>query len=150
MKKETLNFKQDEDILYKTKILSKKMRACFDKKLLEFDLTAQQGRALCYICQNKAQSKETHQNDIEKCFELSKSTVSGLIDRLEKKDLIKRIPAGACTKIVPTAKGHDVIELINKGRNETMTKLLNGFNEDEQSEIFNIITKLLENLKEEE
>lgn len=149
MEKEKLhNIKKDEDILFLVRCLSKKLRNSFDNRLAEKDLTAQQGRCLCFISKNNYLGIAVHQHDIEKEFELSKSTVSGLVDRLEKKGLITRTPSGSRTKIILTEKGEAVIDYIHEGRVETTNKLLNGFNDDEKSEILQIVKKLISNIKE--
>lgn len=150
MEKDLNLHSKDEDILFLIKILSKKLRAHFDKGLEQYGLTGQQGRCLFLIYLYNQKNVELHQNDIEKCLELSKSTVSGLIDRLESKELIRRIYEKQYTKLEPTEKGISIVDNIGKGREDTIKHLFKGFNEEEQSQVIQIVKKLIINLKEED
>ena len=130
------NINPENDILYLVKTLNKALAQDFDKRLAEYDLTGQQGRLLFYINRTvNIEGNKLHQNDIEKLLGLSKSTVSGLIDRLETKELIKRVPAHPYVEIVPTKKCSNIVNHIHSNRDRAIEKLLKGFTVEEKESI---------------
>lgn len=141
---------KNDDILFLIRKLSKEIRGSFNKRLEECGLTAQQGRILLFINCNYENKKEVHQNDLEKEFGLSKSTVSGLLDRLESKGLIVRISEKRYSKLEPTDKGRAIVNNVHEGRNETINKLLKNFDDNQKDELILLIKKLLNNIKEED
>lgn len=137
------------DLIYLIKSIDKELAKDFDKRLEEHELTNQQGRLLFYI--NRIVNIENgviHQNDIEKMFKLSKSTVSGLVDRLEAKELIKRTSAHPYVEIVPTHKGESIVDSIFETRLVVIDKLLTNFSDDERNDVQKLLLKMYENIKE--
>lgn len=142
---------QEEDILYLVKSLSKLLARDFDKRLEEYDLTGQQGRLLFFIYkQTKIEGTTVHQNDIEKNYLLSKSTVSGLVDRLVKKGLIERVNEKPYVSLIPTDKGSDIVVHIHLNKIQTIKKLTQGLSDEEIQRMISNIKLLITNLKEEE
>lgn len=138
----------NEELLIAIKQITKKFRENVDKHLEKFGLTGQQGRILFFIKRNIEQGTNIRQVDIEKRFYLSKSTVSGLIQRMIKNELIikRKIKTKIC--LIPTLKGDNVIEEIKKARLKSMEKLLTGFNEKEKETMFNQIKQIQRNIEE--
>ena len=144
------NQKQNEDIIYLIKCLDKELAKDFDKRLAEFGLTGQQGRVLFFIkCQTK-NGIVIHQNDIEKNFNLSKSTVSGLVDRLVKKGLIERVIESPYVCLVPTEKGKNIVETIHSHKDQTIKKLTRNLSPEDVERMTQNIKLLISNIKEEE
>lgn len=140
-----------EDVIYLIKCLNKELAKDFDKRLAEFGLTGQQGRLLFFIyCQTHNEGAVVHQNDIEKAFLLSKSTVSGLVDRLVKKELIERVIESPYVSLVATQKGVDIVESIKKNKNQTIKKLTQNLSEEEVQRMIQNIKLLIKNIKEDE
>lgn len=75
-------------------ILVKKSSLIFDKLsnqlLMPYDLTGSQFKILMVLYQSHAGS--VRQADIEAKFSMTNPTVTGLVQKLETKDLVKRIP----------------------------------------------------------
>lgn len=140
-----------EDIIYLIKCLDKELAKDFDRRLAEFGLTGQQGRLLFFIyCQTHHEGNIVHQNDVEKTFLLSKSTVSGLVDRLVKKELIERVIESPYVSLVVTQKGTDIVESIRKNKNQTIKKLTQNLSDEEVQRMIQNIKLLINNIKEEE
>ena len=142
------NLTNESDILLEIKKLNKILKTDFDKRMETYALTSQQARVLQFIAKECSLQKEVHQNDVEKRFDLSKSTVSGIIERLEKKNVIKKSISGFYCVLSPTNKGLDIVENIHKNRDNVISKLLKGFSNDKKIEIKDIISQLINNMEE--
>ena len=101
------------DIIYYIKVLNKLMTADFTKRLNEHGLTCQQGRVLFYINHRVKDGFEVHQNDLEERFNLSKSTVSGLVKRMEKNELIIKINNHKYCSLLPSEKGKAIVNQVH-------------------------------------
>lgn len=144
-------FQPDEDLLFLVKTLNKELALDFDKRLSEFGLTGSQGRLLFFLHRKVTVNQEViHQNDLEKTFGLSKSTVSGLVDRLAKKELIERINDKPYISLVPTANAVKIVDSVKSQRNKTIEKLTQGLSEDDVERMKNNIKLLIKNIKEED
>lgn len=109
-------------------------------------MTGQQARLLFYINRmTNVENIEVHQNDIEREFHLAKSTVNGLISRLEKKEFIIKTIQNKYSILNITKKGISVIEELKEGRKDTVDKLFSGFTEEERQLAINKLNQLLEN-----
>lgn len=145
------SWKQEEDILLLIKFLSKTLDADFDRRLSDYGLTATQGRALFFITRKTDVKKETvHQNDIEKKFGLSKSTVSGLIDRLVKKGLVERKTESRYVELIPTNEGISIVNHFHDNRQLLIKKLTKGLSDKEVEVMKENIKLLTKNVKEED
>lgn len=142
------NSQQEKDILVLIKELGKELKSDCDRRLEEFGLTSVQGRVLLHIAKWTDRGQEVHQNDLEKHWNLSKSTVSGIVARLEKKGLICRENARPNVILKVTEKGMCIIEHIVIKRNDTMNKLLKGLSPKEQKTMIQNIKRLIDNMKE--
>ena len=137
--------KFEEDILLLIKTLNKTLEADLDKRLSEYGLTAVQGRTLFFITrQTVMKNNVIHQNDVEKKFSLSKSTVSGLIDRLVKKGLVERKNESRFVELIPTQEGLEIVKHFHDNRQKLIQKLTRGLTK-EQVDLRKANIKLLTN-----
>jgi len=140
----------EDEIIHLCKILNNDLRCRFDKKLQNYGLTSQQGRILFFINIREDMETVTHQNDIEKHFELSKSTVSGLVSRLESKGFICKKPSLPYFELTTTQQGKDLIEAFKKGRKLMSQKLFKNMAMEDRKKLREYLEILVENIKEEE
>ena len=131
---------------HKIKTLNQNIRKEFDKQFEHLGITGQQGIFLIYVSHND----KVHQNDIEQTFGLSKSTVSGIIKRMVKKEIISKQSDYPYVSICATEKGKKLVEKMDEVRNKINEKLLTGFSNEEKNLINNFISRMIENMKEEE
>lgn len=75
---------------HRVRILSQAIRLAIDHKLLDLDLTGQQSFILRYLSERK--HDVVYPKDIEKRFNLTHPTVSGLLQRLESKGFLTCVP----------------------------------------------------------
>lgn len=96
--------------------------------------------------------EETFQKDLEKCLNVSKAAISGVIKAMEKKGIVERIPVlndARKNKIILSEKSlqfyHDKI----KDMKLLSEELVSGISDDELREFKRILNKMKENLKKE-
>ena len=75
---------------HRIRILSQAIRQEIDRKLLDLDLTGQQSFILRFLAER--QDTVVYPKDIERRFNLTHPTVSGLLQRLEAKDFLTCTP----------------------------------------------------------
>ena len=133
------------DIIYLIRHLSKLLQSDFEERLAQVGLTASQARTLFFIDNCRLEGKEVHQKDIEDHFSLAKSTVNGLVSRLEKNGFIVKNNTKNYSIITLSDKGSQAIGKIAQGRIDTVDKLLSGYSEEEQQKygVVGIEIKLL-------
>lgn len=145
-----LNNKIEPDIIVLTRQLSKLITRDFDQRLDSFGLTSHQGHLLFFLNRRvNIDGVEVHQKDIEEEFHLSKSTVSELISRMEKKELIAKIGSRPLYKLEPTKKGVEIIDEIRKGKDKTIERILKGIDKEDRKRIMEDLKIMIHNMKEE-
>lgn len=111
-------------------------------------LTSTQSEAIRYILKNYRE-KSLSAADLMKYLQLSQSTVAGIIQRLEQKELIERTVSETDARksiIRPTLKGLELEEALKQSAVETEALLLDGMTKEEQ-ELFNhLLQKALDNM----
>jgi len=138
---------KEDQILHLLRILNTELRSEFDKKLQSFGLTGQQGRIMFYMNYREEKDEIVHQNDIEKTFSLSKSTVSGLVSRLENKGFITKKAVPPYVDLKLTSKGKNLVETFKNGRSEVRKKLFKDISKEDRASLLNIVEKLVSNIK---
>ena len=143
-----MNQSRKNDIIFLIKYLGKLLDKDLDARLSEYDLTGQQGRILFYIAKRTNLDKEeVHQNDIENEYHLSKSTVSGIVKRMEKKGVISIEKQHPYAVLKPTEKGECIIHRLKEHKNEAVEKLNKDLNEKERDSLLKELNKLIKNME---
>ena len=125
------------------------MRKSFDAVVARYELTDIQGHVLMFILNHE--NGLVHQNDLEKKFGVKKSTISGILSRLEKNGYIIRKTDNADSRfnnLVLTEKAHSVEKALEDNKKIVTKKLLSGFSEEEFNRLVNSLNKIYENVKE--
>ena len=139
-----LNESKKDNIIYLTIYLRKLIDKDFDNRLSEYGLTGQQGRILFFIFHSE---KEIHQNDIENEFHLSKSTVSGLVKRMEKKGVININKQARFAVLTVSDQGKDIIEHLKASRQDAINTLTKGLDNKQKEEICSYLVKMIKNME---
>lgn len=143
------NSKENANIIFLTRELNKLITMDFDKRLNSFGLTSHQGHILFFLNRKtNIEGCEVHQKDIEEEFHLSKSTVSELLKRMEKKGLIIKIGTRPLYKLKPSEEGLKIIDEVRKGKEKTIKRILNGIDEKERIRIIENMKIMIENMRE--
>lgn len=140
-----------DDCRGKIKHLNKLMEKNFNKALEEYNLTAQQARILFFLADYIEGRKEIeiNQRDLEREFDLTNPTVSGILLRLEEKGYIQRITSqkdGRFKKIVVTSKTWMFLEELDVKRKNSYKYLVQGISEEEETEFKRIADIMIHNL----
>lgn len=122
-----------------------------NRNLSKFNLTATQQNVLWHIYES-SNKRDIFQRDLEKHLNLTNPTVTGIVKRLEEKNLIKREPSAEdarCKHLIITDRGLAVIkDSMNFGINYIEKKLTKDMTEDEIINLKLMLKKVLKNMKE--
>lgn len=114
----------------------------------QYDITGPQGLILMYIYQT---DEDVYQRDIEKFFNIRRSTATGLITSLEEKEYIIKesvMSDARLKKLVLTKKAKNAVSLVDTQVVQLEEKMLQGINEEEIQTFRKIIAKMTKNLLE--
>ena len=121
----------------------------FNKKMARVDLTRSQMEVLMYLI--KSRDKDISGRDIEKFFDLTNPTVSGILDRLENKGFIIRKTCSEDARIKHikvTDKAIEIKEQSKRMRREIQKKLFEGMSKEDIATISYLLDKILNNMQE--
>lgn len=145
------NFDPKEHVGLLIKFINGRVVTKINKNLVEFNLTGVQHEILCFIDRNEHEG-DVFQRDIEKCLKLTNPTVTGIVKRLEEKEMIVRCPSSndaryKCLHV--TEKGKEVIcKSFNFGSNNIEKKLVKGMSHEEVKMLKHLLYKALRNMEE--
>ena len=121
-----------------------------NRQLTSFNLTGSQHEILVFI-DRYGECKDVFQKDIEKHFKLTNPTVTGIVKRLEEKEMLIRSASDEdarykCLHI--TNKGKETLKCSYEcGIKKIEAKLVNNMTEEEESEFKRLLYKALKNLE---
>lgn len=130
--------------------ITNKFKRQVEKKLMLFDLSDIQGRMLVFIYE-ESKNKDVFQRDIELEFELRASTVTAILNNLEKKGYLSRVSSNndqRLKKIVLTSKALDSIKAIREILDEIEEETFKNLSQTEIKALNVIISKIDKNTME--
>lgn len=129
-------------------VLSHKLKKRMNAALSEFGITAVQSRIMRYIMDKEAQGP-VFQRDVEKTFEMSRSTATAILQLLEKNGVIRResVPEDARLKsLVPTEKAQQIDERVRACMAENQRLMIEGLSEGQLLLFLEVVKHMSENL----
>ncbi len=123
-----------------------------NRHMSAFNLTSIQGDVLMYIL-NCYKTREINQLDIQSVFKLTNPTVSGIIDRLEEKEFIKRVRSekdARYRRLVPLPKGEALAEDLWRSAREAEEHFVKNMTPQEAAEFQRLLLIALKTAEEEE
>ena len=114
--------------------------------LAEMDLTASQGRIMVFIAHRRLPPCA---RDIEEAFQLSHPTVSGLLNRLEKKGFIefRADPTDRrCKRLFLLDKGNECLAAMERTIAENEHRMVRGFTEEERRQFADFLERAIINV----
>ena len=134
-----------EELIFLIRIIDKEFKKDFERRLSDYGLTAQQGRLLFYINWNIMNGNQVRQVDIEKHFKLTKSTVHGLINRMEKANLVIKNKDKNNQFIEISEDCKKILKDVFDRRTECLDKMMNGVSDEEIETLHTLLMKIYEN-----
>ena len=134
-----------EELIPLFRVIDKEFKKDFERRLSKYDLTAQQGRLLFYINWNVCNGNKVRQVDIEKNFQLTKSTVHGLINRMEKANLVIKNKEKNNQYIEISEDCKKILEDVFSQRMECLNKMTAGLSEEEIDTLHSLLMKIYDN-----
>ena len=113
----------------------------------EYGVTIPQ--VLCLNFLNNSPSYQTTQSEIKKFLNLNSSTVSGIIDRLEKRGYLARLPKSGDKRIANialTSSGEELLSTIPPLLHEQLSTKLQSLDEPEIRKVENSLETLVRQL----
>ncbi|WKY47676.1 MarR family winged helix-turn-helix transcriptional regulator [Eubacteriaceae bacterium ES3] len=142
--------KNTQRIGFEIKTTSNRIRQYINEVMeKEPDITGLQGWIIGYIFRHQ-NSQEVFQRDIEKEFNVRRSTVSGILNTMEKKGLIIREAVdfdARLKKITLTDKAVTCHQLILEKLQIIEEQLKKGLSEEELTQFFLTLEKINKNIK---
>lgn len=120
--------------------------------LKKIGLTKTQADILRFLTVARARDESVKQRDLEEFYHISNPTVSGILDRLEQKDLIVRIKSEDDKRvrfIEPTAKGIEIEESMRQLFRETESEMMENISPELQKEGMLFLKAVLQNVMKE-
>lgn len=136
---------------FRLKSVNNMIRRSLDTQFAEngiVEICGMQGPMIGYIY-DKSQVQEVFQRDLEKEFNIRRSTATVMLQNLEEKKLIVRVPVAhdaRLKKIVLTEKAIEQHRLIRERIDAFNDKIEAGISMEEKQEFFRILGKIESNL----
>lgn len=132
-------------------VLSHKLKKRMNAMLAEWGITGVQGRVLYFIMDNFPKGP-VYQKDVERAFEMSRSTTTGILQLLEKNGIICRegVPQDARIKrLVPTEKAYQISTRVQERIRENEALMAKGLSAGQVQLFLEIARQMSANLDEE-
>lgn len=138
-------------ISIKIRILDNMIKRSIDRRMkehgLEF-LTSGNGRIIGYLFTR--QGEDVFQRDFERCFGITRSTASKVVNLMEEKGFIKRerVPSDArLRRLVLTKRAEDMAEWLHHDHQQMEDILTDGFSSEELRQLEQYLNRIQENLE---
>lgn len=129
-------------------IISRKIDAAVINAI-DDNLTVSQAYVIDFIS-NEGEDREIFQKDLEKEFDLKRSSISLMLNNMEKSDLIKRVPVAEdarLKKIILTEKSMKLYENISTAIDSVENKLSENITLEEIKAFQRVLDKIRKNLE---
>lgn len=133
------------------KKISNRFQNNLNKAFEKYDLTSSQGDILFILYKANKNGEIVEQKDIEKKLGLKNPTVTGLLDRLEKKGFVKRTISKEDKRkriINSTKKANELHENIKKDTLEFRKNAFKNIDIDSIEKAIEVLNKVENNLRE--
>ena len=136
------------DIGLKIHIVSRQIKRKMDMVVNKYHLTSVQSAILGYIYR-KSRKDKVYAKDIEKEFDMRRATAAGILQLMEKQELIEREKVGNDARlksIVLTKKALEIQNEIQKVIRENEKKIRKDLSKEEINEFLRILSKMSKNI----
>ena len=116
---------------------------------IDNNLTVSQAYVIDFISM-QGDNQDVFQKDLEKAFDLKRSSISLMLNNMEKSDLIKRVPVtedARLKKIILTDKSKELYEKISKAIDSVENRVCENITPDELKIFKSVLDKIRNNLE---
>ncbi len=141
------NLIDDNSFSFKMAKINKTFTILLNKNLEDYELTRSEIPYLITLCDNENVSQEF----LSKSYDLNEATVARALNRLEKKEFIKRTPnpSDKRKKMVSlTEKGKKIANMIVKHKENYKEKIFANFTKEEYNELLRLLNKMFINISD--
>lgn len=127
--------------------VANRFRRLGDENLQKEGITISQLRVIAYISHHGKQP--VYQKTLEEQFDIRRSSVTGLLQNMEKSGLLVRRPSktdGRIKIVSLTAKGKKLDEELQSYVHGLESDMMKDFSEEEKTLLWNFLQRMLENL----
>ena len=131
-------------------ILSHKLKKRMDAKVQSLGITGVQSRIMHYILVKCAEGP-VFQRDVEKAFDMSRSTTTGILQLMEKNGLILRESVASDARLkslIPTEKAVDLDAQIGRSLCQSEQRLTAGLTAEQLAQFLETVERMSANLEE--
>lgn len=136
------------DIGRKISVISNKIRHLFDASFAGSGITGTQASILYFIYTN-SEYRDVFQRDIEAEFDIRRSSVTSVLNGMERNGFINREPVkedARLKKLVLTDKAVEMSTHVNEVLHNINSLMFNQFNHDEIAYLDTMLTKIAKKL----
>lgn len=124
--------------------LSMKIRRKLDNETSKYGITGVQGRILGFLCYN-SEKRDIFQKDIEEELEVRRSSVTSVLQLMEKNGFIERVSVSKdarLKKLILTEKGNEVQRNVHNRISELEESLRGELRDEEFDQLISLIDRL--------
>lgn len=142
---------ENKKIIFCLGIMHNAIRKIADAKFMEIhhELSGMYVLILLYLEQQEQEHKKVFQKDLEQEFQISKATVSRILSRMEKKNLVRRkgnVGDARFKWIIMTEYARKMLPDLKKVEEQLECTILDGFSQGDKGILLNYIAKMEHNL----
>jgi DNA-binding MarR family transcriptional regulator len=130
--------------------IAQRAKYTLDERLLPYDITSQQSRIIGFVISEQRQGKTIYQKDIEEAFKLKGSSITSLLQGLERKKFIVRRPdpSDERRKVVTVLpKGQELMSDFEAAFREIDEKMVRDLSPEQQQMLVQVLELMTHNLE---
>ncbi len=131
-------------------LIGQRMKQLLNERLLPYDITSQQSRIIGFVCSEQRQGKVIYQKDIEEAFELKGSSITSLLQGLERKGFITRRSDASDERrkfVTVLPKGEQLMSEFETAFREMDEKMVQGLTPEQQQVLVQALELMASNLE---
>ena len=138
----------EKSLVEKYAAMNRRLERYFDSFFADSPITSIQGLVLDYLFRNR--ETDVFQKDLEEYLEIKGSSVTSILDNLEKNGYVRREAVdydGRLKKLAITEKAYAIEEDIVERVNGYMYSLFRGIPEEEREVFYSVLCKMIDNMQ---
>ena len=138
----------EKSLVEKYAAMNRRLKRYFDSFFADSPITSIQGLVLDYLFRNR--ETDVFQKDLEEYLEIKGSSVTSILDNLEKNGYVRREAVDyddRLKKLAITEKAYAIEEDIVERVNGYMYSLFRGIPEEEREVFYSVLCKMIDNMQ---